>query len=533
MAFFLLLWYTMTRLKLSPALLLVLALTANAETFQVSQNGGSGTNTVAWFNMAGSWANPKVSGQIGPGDTVVLNGTITNGLTIQGRGSQENVITVLFAQNAQVVMPYPTNIVSQKPCIIYGLYLKYVKIDGGVNGKVWASDNGSPTTCTPPGTNTYHTDGQGILFYGCGTDVEICNLTVGPIYVRVPWSNDHSISGTGDSTGISAAGITNCFIHNNTITDARTAIGAGGAPNVSIYSNSIVHFAQGIGVGVTSGTATNTLIYANQLNDNLSWKDEGSDQFHSGGVHVYGVPGWASGVQIYNNRFGPVLGPQTTSAIFCEGNVESLAVWNNVIGFSLYTNTVGGGIAIGVCGTNHIPVYNNTIVVFNGNGASGISINPPPPAIAPQGDIKNNLLVGLALPITMGNSTGTLYSCDYNLYYVTNAAYPIFVYRNNYQNYGNGPANWSYWLSQGFDTHSPQNIWTQDPLLDANFKLTGVSPAIRAGTALDAAYNLDAAGRSRSASGSRWDIGAFAYPSRGAAGSPPPPTGLTTNTPAH
>lgn len=79
--------------------LLVPAL-AFAETFGISQTGGgSGAScaspqSVAFFNTSGNWANPKQSGKIGPGDTVLLCSTITGSLTLQNSGSSGSPITI-------------------------------------------------------------------------------------------------------------------------------------------------------------------------------------------------------------------------------------------------------------------------------------------------------------------------------------------------------------------------------------------------------------------------------------------------------
>ena len=66
-----------------------------AENIYISQttNGtGSGVdcadaNSASWFNSPGSWANPKQSGLIGPGDTVHLCGTLNTELSTNANGN--------------------------------------------------------------------------------------------------------------------------------------------------------------------------------------------------------------------------------------------------------------------------------------------------------------------------------------------------------------------------------------------------------------------------------------------------------------
>ena len=71
-----------------------------AENIYVSQSGGGdgsscvSTQSASWFNTSGNWANPKVSGKIGPGDTVYFCGTITTDLHVQKSGSDGNYIVL-------------------------------------------------------------------------------------------------------------------------------------------------------------------------------------------------------------------------------------------------------------------------------------------------------------------------------------------------------------------------------------------------------------------------------------------------------
>lgn len=81
-------------------IVLLLCLPAHAATFFLSESGGgAGTScasplAVSFFNTGSNWANPKVSGKIGPGDTVQLCGTIASTLTLQNSGNSGAPVTV-------------------------------------------------------------------------------------------------------------------------------------------------------------------------------------------------------------------------------------------------------------------------------------------------------------------------------------------------------------------------------------------------------------------------------------------------------
>src|SRR5271170_5558473 len=83
--------------------------TARAADIYVAQ-GAAGQNTgqdcadayaYTFFNASSNWG--SLAGQIGPGTTVHLCGTITSPLTAQGSGTSSSPITILFdaATNGQ------------------------------------------------------------------------------------------------------------------------------------------------------------------------------------------------------------------------------------------------------------------------------------------------------------------------------------------------------------------------------------------------------------------------------------------------
>lgn len=494
--------------------LLFFCATVRAEIFQVSQDGGSGTNNIDWLNTDGNWANPKQAGKVGPGDTVTLNGIITNAIIVRASGSAGSIITLSFAPGAAIAMPYFTN--ASDLSAIYGSSKSYIKIDGGANGSVYCTDNGSPVTSTPPGTNTYQVESLGIHFVNGGTDLEVCNLVVGPIYSRVPYSNDKSLNSGGANSGIIASGYSNFSVHGCTVHDCRTGIGEGilgtlTATNVQFYSNTMYHVAQGYAIGISPAAsygATNIALHHNSFNANTNWMDDGAGYYHSGGIHIYGGSETArvQDIQIYDNSFGPSIANCTTSFVFTESPVDNVSVWNNVFSVSAFPSGGNGLIFVKSWTTRidrHVSIYHNTFVNYGTESGKALDIEEP------NVDIRNNLVSSVAMPVYTPYADSSIATCDYNLYFCTNASYPFFEYLSVYG------YSWTQWKGLGFDTHSPASPHTQNPLLTSIFRLQEGSPAINAGTPLADSYLVDAAGNSRSNS---WDIGAYEY---GSSANPP------------
>src|ERR1019366_4356515 len=139
------------RLTLVIGFFLVMASTAFANNIYITQSGsaaGSCTSSVqtpAFFNAAANWGSG--ASQIGPGTTVLLCGTFTGSagstlLTFQGSGTSGSPITLKFDTNALLTAPYwaggsgAINVNSRS----------YVTIDGGTNGTIQNTANGTSLT---------------------------------------------------------------------------------------------------------------------------------------------------------------------------------------------------------------------------------------------------------------------------------------------------------------------------------------------------------------------------------------------------
>ena len=137
-----------------------------------SGNCSSGVQTPAFFNNAANWGGG--AGQIGPGTIVHLCGTFTaaagsNGyLTFQASGTSAAPVELLFESGATLTAPYWTNaIVSNN--------LSNLLIDGGTNGTIIATANGTGLANQQAGTAVNISGGSGI---------EIRNLTISNMYIH-------------------------------------------------------------------------------------------------------------------------------------------------------------------------------------------------------------------------------------------------------------------------------------------------------------------------------------------------------------
>src|ERR1700722_3909463 len=123
-----------------------------ASDIYVAQNaagGNTGTDcadahAASWFNSSSNWGSSF--GQIGPGTTVHLCGTFnapagsSGYLTFPGSGNSSNPITLLFESGAVLTAPYWGG-----NGAIQASGVSNVTVDGGSNGVIEATANGSPT----------------------------------------------------------------------------------------------------------------------------------------------------------------------------------------------------------------------------------------------------------------------------------------------------------------------------------------------------------------------------------------------------
>ena len=470
----------------------------------------SNAKSVSFFNSSGNWGTG--SSQIGPGTTVHLCGTISSGagstaLTFQGSGTSSNPITLRFETGAGLTAPYWS--ASNGGISISGR--SYLTIDGGTNGYITTSQNG---------TNLANQADTKSIFVGGCTGCTIKNLTISNMFVHT--------SGTsgGNSYGIYLYGGNNNTLDGNKIHDGRWCVfyiypGSNTTSNNAVTDNTIYNCDHGItaGDGNSSATLNNFIISGNTIHDMVNW-DEPTDSFHHDYIHVWAVGGSSviKGLQIFNNYFYGDPGQNNTALVNVEtqsGNTNDGAlVYNNVLTNSSSSHLPPYGY-ISSGGTN-ISLYNNTIV---GSSTSQSVANQCFYLGGKNYKILNNTCQNVGLFLTLG-SNGSISQVD----------------RNNWYNGGGFYANGSFLSLAAWKLLClcDASSLTGNPNLDGNFKPLSSSPLLKVASNLAGLgvsnLNKDKALQARPSSGSgNWDIGAFAYGSASTATTPNAPTGLTAS----
>lgn len=488
------------------------------------------TDSTHGINIAGNWS---------PGNTLHLCGTITGtaGSTkihSAGSGTSTNPITVKFESGASLQAPYwgtgGGNITGA--IVISGN--NYITVDGGTNGFIQNTLNGTAGGACPAGscTNPPH-DSSGMVVNNC-TGCTVQNLGIYNIYVR---------TSTSDTTGASVGGrglskegtASNLTINNVTIHDASSCIfldvpnGAADV-NIAIENSNLYQCSGDIDVGAGSGstgTLTGLILSGSHLHDATNWNDPAPPyNFHHDGLHIWSYSGTkVTGVQVFDNVFDGDIGSGTSWVYFenYSSKTETIQVFNNLFHETSTTCLFSCG-PFSLWLQNDVPasvlqakIYNNTFLGAN-DSMGGITVEG---TSGLQYDLRNNTLQGYSnlLYIQNGAPLPLSTSDNNNWYFAGNALINAANLAYNILSF----ATWQ--LLCSCDSHAI----TANPNLTASFTLGSGSPAKSAGQNLTSMsiipLDSDLAGTPRPASGN-WDIGAYSVASVGG-GQPTAPTGMT------
>lgn len=423
-------------------------------------------------------------------DVLHLCGTLTDTITI----GADNV-TIIFEPNAKLSK---ASWGTGTSAAIYASGKDGIIIDGGINGIVEATDNGTSLT--------NQNDSEAINLSSCDNWV-IKNLTVQGMYVRDGDSSDSNQYGEG----VLAENCSQLKIHDCIFKEAKHLVRAytngTDATGFELYNCTFTRASNPIRVSTsTSNTYTNISIHDNEIYDLAPYWDgtwnSGSSWNHIDGVQMWGGDSTHeySNIDIYNNYFHGDFGEHCTGWIYMEGYFPDVDIWNN-----LFVNSAEkpahAFIAVEAdYESSYANVFSNTMIGKGSSsaGGTGLMLRYTDPTI------KNNIFKDLYVVIS--TDAGTVnFTSDYNDFY-------------NVGNIGHINSSWYSTLSswQSFLGGCPGsdndcNSITTDPGLDTGYKpASETSSVVDAGTDLSATFNYDKDGVSRP-QGAGWDIGAYEF----------------------
>jgi len=299
----------------------------------------------------------------------------TTAITVATAGTSGHPYTIKFETGAGLQAPYwPGNTNGALTAAAVGAIVSnvksYVVIDGGTNGFIKSTANGTVLANQQPS--------YGVYVSACTAGCVVQNLNIGPMYQHLASPNDEN---GGNSAGVvvigSNANPAAVTVQNNTITGAMFDVvgiyaGANSMTSLSIHNNSLSDANECIRVGDGNGGSSTSAgavrIFANQFQDcGKNW-DETADDFHHNCVHIFAANSGSTlnNPWLYSNVCKGNNGANENSFFYVEptggGAVPNPYFFNN---FILSTGPVGTASygTINVQGTNPV-IVNNTVVGY-------------------------------------------------------------------------------------------------------------------------------------------------------------------------
>jgi hypothetical protein len=491
---------------------LMSAMPVLAEDIYVSQSGSGsvfttscavGSRSMAWLNTVGNWG--VGADKVSAGDTVHLCGTLTSTLTIQGSGSSGSPITFYWEPDAKFSQETWTGV------IINLNYKSYLIFDGGSNGKIECTNNGtagsknSPTAFSNRDAATY------------STDVTIKNLSILDLYVR---TDLYEILDNG--TGVYLVDINNLIIQNCIFRNMYVwmVIHSDYSTTTSTkILNNIFTKSRGSIIGPANGSSYNLeglTIDGNQFDNLATWNDADTNrnQFHCEYIQMYGYTSYLKDIIIRNNTFGMIdfTGGRGTGAIFPTERWDNLQIYNNIF----HGGSFSDGVLVLGCGSGGTCVgriYNN-IFRGPGNGTNQcIDVGEQTTGSHLTIYSYNNIITGYKKAYANEYPSGISYRNN-NLYYnITEQTL------TDIRNYAQG--------GQDANSNMVAPLFVNDSgTVGANLHSAIGSPSIDSGVSEATYFTTDKDGNNRPA-GSAWDIGAYEYGAGGSAAGLTIPGGVT------
>lgn len=470
---------------------------SEAETLWVAQSsagandGSSAENAkaISWLSTQSSWGTGD--GIVGPGDTVMLSGAISNAVVVGTNGTAGQPITISFASGAQLTATnWPAT-----GAVNVGSF-NFVTIDGAGVGVIRNTQNGTDLA--------YQADSTGI-YATLANNVTVRRLIVTNLYERTPGSTND-----GNRYGIAVLmdQVSDLLVESNRLWGGDTMVSAtwqsGAFSNWTIHANTIGGCNHGITLGCSTAGAylTNVVLSANRINDFSVWNGHAS--LHLDGIIIFvespspGYDGRLDGLRVFGNHIGPDVGTINTAGLFINvfklGQVVAPWIYNNIFEQEVDESWSNGHIYMGpaIGGVTNGLVANNT---FTADYPDGFCLNGASDCV-----FINNLSLSVGTGVSFGGSSSIPAAFASNTNIFAN------VYQSSGAFYGPSYAGYTFagWQGLGFDSGSVTNV----PSVIGYRPEAGDTIAIGKGIDLSAYFTTDFTGATRVAP---WDIGAYEY----------------------
>lgn len=513
---------------------------------QTNTGGATGANCAnalvyTYFNNSANWSGTPTGILIGPDTTVHVCSTINipasgNAFFFQGSGISGHPITLLWENGAILQSPAFSNTLGA----VYIASNSYVTINGGTNGIIQNTSNGTPmyNGCII-GVCTSQVLGSVFVFAVGGSNHIVENLAMHGTYVHQQNSTnsmDNGVTSTDDSQPVDLTGPNDLVTH-NIIDNSYTAIGAQGDSG-EISFNTITATNHGIVSGpIPNTTDTCAKIHDNDISGGDNWDQDNTNAYHHDPIFLFtGANGACVNAQIYNNYIHGILSSSANSHVTAYVFIDTagwhapdgvspvfpgIATFNNVFDATAggATNFPADGYFAGVGQAGSV-LANNTVTAGTINGETVWRYGDT----ATNVQIKNNLSLGPGGASIFGAPApypGA--NIDYNIYAGALTVNTFSVQTGNVNSFAGWQTTYPD-MTGGFDLHGSSPTTASVNLNPSTYIPGAGSTAIGAATNLTslcstiAALCFDKAGNPRPASGP-WDAGAF-----NGAGSPPTPT---------
>jgi hypothetical protein len=385
------------------------------------------------------------------GDDIITlcndGGNYTTTLVIPSSGTSGHVITYLFGSGAKFSAAHWNQSGANGDAAIYANGLSYLTIDGGTNGTIEATDNG--TTSTFGGSHTTALANHGVKIEGGTTGSTIKNLIIIGLYHRTADSDD--VPATVGTNSIIVTGVlVSVEINNNTASWAGNGVYIGyqgSSSALKIHHNTLSAQSVNISVGdrIASSVLDDLQIYNNDISQNAEW--QGVAAIHCELVHPFAVASGSSitNYKFYNNYLHGNLGTQSTAFSMPEGWIPSALIYNNLFESSGSASSNGDLYLKGADGAK---IVNNTF--YTTVSSPGIAIAVGEWAGGEAYTFSNNLIYGYANGVYDNRSASPYASItsNYNIFY---PASMTFRFTN-----GSGKS-FAQWQASGYDANGTQS----------------------------------------------------------------------------